>query len=71
MPDHPVPVAIQTAHIPSSFDEADALFGQRVQVKDGDDRFAKIAIHCLLQRIERFNGIAIPSLTTPERQDRE
>ena len=41
------------------FDEADALFGQRTQVKDAHDRFANIEIDYLLQRIEQFDGVAI------------
>ena len=41
------------------FDEADALFGARTQVKDAHDRFANIEIDYLLQRIERFDGVAI------------
>jgi SpoVK/Ycf46/Vps4 family AAA+-type ATPase len=41
------------------FDEADALFGQRTQVKDAHDRFANIEIDYLLQRMEQFNGVAI------------
>ena len=49
------------------FDEADALFGNRTQVKDAHDRFANIEIDYLLQRIERFDGIAI--LATNRRQD--
>ena len=49
------------------FDEADALFGSRMQVKDAHDRFANIEIDYLLQRIERFDGIAI--LATNRRQD--
>jgi MoxR-like ATPase len=49
------------------FDEADALFGARTQVKDAHDRFANIEIDYLLQRIERFDGVAI--LATNRRQD--
>ena len=49
------------------FDEADALFGTRTQVKDAHDRFANIEIDYLLQRIERFDGIAV--LATNRRQD--
>ena len=49
------------------FDEADALFGNRTQVKDAHDRFANIEINYLLQRIERFDGVAI--LATNRRQD--
>jgi hypothetical protein len=41
------------------FDEADALFGSRTQVKDSHDRFANIEIDYLLQRIERFDGVTI------------
>ena len=41
------------------FDEADALFGQRTQVKDARDRFANIEIDYLLQRMEQFDGVAI------------
>ena len=49
------------------FDEADALFGTRTQVKDAHDRFANIEIDYLLQRIERFDGVAI--LATNRRED--
>lgn len=41
------------------FDEADALFGKRSEVKDAHDRYANIEINYLLQRIEGFSGIAI------------
>jgi predicted kinase len=41
------------------FDEADALFGQRSQVRDAHDRFANIEIDYLLQRMEQFDGIAV------------
>jgi hypothetical protein len=41
------------------FDEADALFGSRMQAKDSHDRFANIEIDYLLQRIEQFDGVAI------------
>jgi ATPase family associated with various cellular activities (AAA) len=49
------------------FDEADALFGTRTQVKDAHDRFANIEIDYLLQRVERFDGVAI--LATNRRKD--
>jgi AAA+ superfamily predicted ATPase len=49
------------------FDEADALFGNRMQVKDSHDRFANIEIDYLLQRIEQFDGIAI--LATNRKND--
>jgi SpoVK/Ycf46/Vps4 family AAA+-type ATPase len=44
------------------FDEADALFGKRSQVKDSHDRYANIEISYLLQRMEAYRGLAI--LTT-------
>ena len=51
--------ACERANVVILFDEADALFGQRTQVKDAHDRFANIEIDYLLQRMERFEGIAI------------
>jgi hypothetical protein len=44
------------------FDEADALFGQRSEVRDARDRYANVEIAYLLQRMEQFDGLAI--LTT-------
>jgi hypothetical protein len=44
------------------FDEADALFGKRSEVKDSHDRFANIEVSYLLQRMEAYRGLAI--LTT-------
>jgi hypothetical protein len=41
------------------FDEADALFGKRSEVKDAHDRYANIQINYLLQRIEAYRGLAI------------
>ena len=41
------------------FDEADALFGKRSEVKDSHDRYANIEINYLLQRIEEYEGIVI------------
>lgn len=44
------------------FDEADALFGKRSEVKDSHDRYANIEVSYLLQRMESYPGLAI--LTT-------
>jgi len=44
------------------FDEADALFGKRGEVKDSHDRYANIEVGYLLQRMEAYRGLAI--LTT-------
>jgi AAA+ superfamily predicted ATPase len=41
------------------FDEADALFGKRSEVKDSHDRYANTQIDYLLQRMEQFNGLSI------------
>ena len=41
------------------FDEADALFGTRSEVKDSHDRYANLEISYLLQRMEGFSGLAI------------
>ena len=49
------------------FDEADALFGRRTEVKDAHDRYANIEISYLLERMERFTGLAI--LATNRRKD--
>jgi hypothetical protein len=43
------------------FDEADALFGKRSEVKDAHDRYANQEVAYLLQRLEQFDGIAILS----------
>ncbi|WP_141340272.1 ATP-binding protein [Bradyrhizobium sp. USDA 3458] len=44
------------------FDEADALFGRRSEVKDSHDRYANVEVSYLLQRMEAYRGLAI--LTT-------
>jgi hypothetical protein len=59
--------ACERANVLLFFDEADALFGQRTQVKDAHDRFANIEIDYLLQRMEQFSGVAI--LATNRRGD--
>jgi MoxR-like ATPase len=41
------------------FDEADALFGKRSEVKDAHDRYANIEVAYLLQRLEEHDGVAI------------
>ena len=49
------------------FDEADALFGKRTEVKDAHDRYANLEISYLLERMERFKGLAI--LATNRKKD--
>ncbi|MFT3701812.1 MAG: ATP-binding protein [Agriterribacter sp.] len=41
------------------FDEADALFGKRTDVKDAHDKYANQEVSYLLQKLETFNGLAI------------
>ncbi len=41
------------------FDEADAIFGKRSEVKDSHDRYANIEISYLLQRMEMYDGVVI------------
>lgn len=41
------------------FDEADALFGKRSEVRDSHDRYANIEVNYLLQRMETYTGLAI------------
>jgi SpoVK/Ycf46/Vps4 family AAA+-type ATPase len=41
------------------FDEADALFGRRTEVKDSHDRYANVEVSYLLQRMEDYRGLAI------------
>ena len=48
------------------FDEADALFGKRSEVKDSHDRYANIETAYLLQRMEQYDGVAI--LATNQRE---
>jgi hypothetical protein len=47
------------------FDEADALFGKRSEVKDSHDRYANIEVSYLLQRMEAYQGLSV--LTTNQR----
>ncbi len=49
------------------FDEADSLFGKRTQVKDAHDRYANLEVSYLLERMERFKGLAI--LATNRKKD--
>jgi DNA polymerase III delta prime subunit len=59
--------AAETSDCILFFDEADALFGKRTEVKDAHDRFANIEVSYLLERMERFKGLAI--LATNRRKD--
>ena len=51
------------------FDEADALFGKRTEIKDSHDRHANIEINYLLQRMENYRGLAILATNMKEALD--
>ena len=51
------------------FDEADALFGKRSEVKDSHDRYANIEISYLLQKMEEYRGLAILTTNMKEALD--
>jgi ATPase family associated with various cellular activities (AAA) len=52
------------------FDEADALFGKRGEVKDSHDRYANIEVSYLLQRMETYQGLAILTTNFKSSMDR-
>jgi hypothetical protein len=52
------------------FDEADALFGKRSEVKDSHDRYANIEVGYLLQRLESFQGLAVLTTNTKSALDK-
>ncbi len=56
---HQIFLEAQTAHAILFFDEADALFGKRSEVKDAHDRYANIEVGYLLQKMEEYEGVAI------------
>lgn len=49
----------ETANALLFFDEADALFGKRSEVRDSHDRYANLEISYLLQRMEQYEGVVI------------
>lgn len=54
--------AAEAGHAILLFDEADALFGKRTDVKSSNDRYANLETNYLLERLESFTGICL--LTT-------
>ncbi|WNJ91163.1 ATP-binding protein [Bosea sp. 685] len=61
-------LAAQSAGSILFLDEADALFGKRTSVKDAHDRYADQEIDYLLQRLERYNGVAVLATRSPPPQ---
>jgi AAA+ superfamily predicted ATPase len=51
--------AAEASKVVLFFDEADALFGKRSEVSDAHDRYANIEVAYLLQRLERYDGVAV------------
>ncbi|MGY9069827.1 ATP-binding protein [Streptomyces sp. CAS3] len=51
--------AAQHANAILFFDEADAIFGKRSEVKDAHDRYANLETAYLLQQMEQYNGVAV------------
>ncbi len=51
------------------FDEADALFGKRTEVRDSHDRHANVEVSYLLQRVEAYRGLAILTTNMKEALD--
>ena len=51
------------------FDEADALFGKRSEVKESHDRYANIEVSHLLKRLKRFPGIVILATSKGDKID--
>jgi ATPase family associated with various cellular activities (AAA) len=56
---HQIFLEAEAAHAILFFDEADALFGKRSEVKDAHDRYANIEVGYLLQKMEEYEGVAI------------
>jgi hypothetical protein len=59
----------EQAEVVLLFDEADALFGKRTDVKDSNDRFANAQTNYLLQRIESYDGITLLTSNSRSRFD--
>ncbi|WP_249027319.1 ATP-binding protein, partial [Amycolatopsis lexingtonensis] len=59
----------EDSHAVLLFDEADALFGKRGEVKQGTDRYANLEVGYLLQRLEASNGLIILTSNLKENID--
>jgi hypothetical protein len=61
--------AAEHAHAILFFDEADALFGKRSEVRDSHDRYANVEISYLLQKMEEYEGISILATNLRQHMD--
>ncbi len=59
----------EKSHAVLFFDEADALFGKRSEVKDAKDRYANMEVSYLLQKMEEYPGITILASNLAENMD--
>jgi AAA+ superfamily predicted ATPase len=59
----------ETSNAVLFFDEADALFGKRSEIKDSHDRYANIEVSYLLQRMEEYRGIVILATNLKKNMD--
>ncbi len=59
----------EQAEVVLLFDEADAMFGKRTEVKEANDRFANAQTNYLLQRIETFDGVTLLTSNSKSRFD--
>jgi broad-specificity NMP kinase len=59
----------ERTHAVLLFDEADSLLGKRTDVESSNDRFANTTVNFLLQRLERYRGIAILTTNKPNALD--
>jgi SpoVK/Ycf46/Vps4 family AAA+-type ATPase len=62
--------AAETAGALLLFDEADALFGKRSEVRDSHDRYANIEVSYLLQRMEAYRGVSVLTTNLKDALDR-
>lgn len=62
-------VEAETSNAILFFDEADALFGKRSEVRDSHDRYANIEISYLLQRMEQYVGVVILATNLQKNMD--
>jgi hypothetical protein len=59
----------EQAEVVLLFDEADALFGKRTDIRDANDRYANATTNYLLERIESFDGIVVLTSNSQSRFD--
>jgi SpoVK/Ycf46/Vps4 family AAA+-type ATPase len=59
----------QTSNAILFFDEADALFGKRSEVRDSHDRYANVEVAYLLQRMEEYDGVVIMATNMRKNMD--